>query len=671
MFRFRLSEIAFFAFLLGACNNEPATSLDPLERNLVWSGRNRSELEKVIAHYKEKPEDSLKLRSAIFLISNMENNRHYSGDWVEQFNPLFARIGNLNNSEVALLKDSIESKIGKQEENELGIRNELTTIKASYLIENIDQAYDSWQSAPWANSVSFNAFCNYILPYKSTTETPEEWRTTLRSRYQYIMDNPLVKQKMDAVICELIAEQKKWFGYTELFSDYPSALSIHSILNGHKGACGEMANLGVYSGRALGIPVAIDFTPQWANHSEGHIWNALITSDSGFISFLGAESRPGDYYTVTRGETKLAKAFRKTLGINPTSFPARAAKLGITDLPRTLRDPRLLDVTDHYTETADVALTIKAKNNTPVYLCIFQQGGWRPMDGGFANNNKVIVERMGTEILYMPMYYQSDQLKVAGKPFIFSREGKVMEIESNDSNPFDIKIIRKYPLKKYRAKWVLAEYLIRSQYEGSDSPDFKKSTLLYKAPEPMSWYHKDNINGPLDRDKIRYEMLWEKAMIQVKDSFRYVRMMAAPTIPFKLGELEFFADQDTIPLTGTPIGSVPHPERAFDGLPGYSIIKEDELETDRWVGLDLGRKRKITQIRYLAANDKNQVEPGKTYELFYWNKEWVSLGIKKSEGHQLSYTQIPGNALYWLHCKDCNSKEERPFTYENNREIWW
>ena len=37
----------------------------------------------------------------------------------------------------------------------------------------------------------------------------------------------------------------------------------------------------------------------------------------------------------------------------------------------------------------------------------------------------------------------------------------------------------------------------------------------------------------------------------------------------------------------------------------------------------------------------------------------------------LNFEKVPTNALFWLHCKDCGETFERPFTYENHRQIWW
>ena len=39
-------------------------------------------------------------------------------------------------------------------------------ITAEYLIDNIDRAFDNWQKRPWNRSLSFEDFCEYLLPYQ-------------------------------------------------------------------------------------------------------------------------------------------------------------------------------------------------------------------------------------------------------------------------------------------------------------------------------------------------------------------------------------------------------------------------------------------------------------------------------------------------------------------------
>lgn len=50
--------------------------------------------------------------------------------------------------------------------------------------------------------------------------------------------------------------------------------------------------------------------------------------------------------------------------------------------------------------------------------------------------------------------------------------------------------------------------------------------------------------------------------------------------------------------------------------------------------------------------------------------EWRSLGKRRSEGYELRYDNIPGGALLLLHDLT-KGKEERPFTLQNGRQVWW
>ena len=54
--------------LILACTRYPAG----VEETLSQAGRNRGELKKVLNHYLEHPEDSLKYQAACFLIDNMK-----------------------------------------------------------------------------------------------------------------------------------------------------------------------------------------------------------------------------------------------------------------------------------------------------------------------------------------------------------------------------------------------------------------------------------------------------------------------------------------------------------------------------------------------------------------------------------------------------------------------
>ena len=100
---------------------------------------------------------------------------------------------------------------------------------------------------------------------------------------------------------------------------------------------------------------------------------------------------------------------------------------------------------------------------------------------------------------------------------------------------------------------------------------------------------------------------------------------------------------------------------------------QKRVETEGWVGLDLGKgnERIITRIRFCPRSDTNFILVGDTYELFYWdNERWNSAGRQVAATGMLSFTGVPGSTLYWLR-NLTRGKEERIFTYEDGKQVWW
>lgn len=89
-----------------------------------------------------------------------------------------------------------------------------------------------------------------------------------------------------------------------------------------------------------------------------------------------------------------------------------------------------------------------------------------------------------------------------------------------------------------------------------------------------------------------------------------------------------------------------------------------------WVGAEFERPTRISQIEFCPRNDDNEITPGDENELFYWDNAWISLGRKIATDYILEYAMVPSGALLWL--RDLTKgREERPFTYENDTQIWW
>jgi len=73
-----------------------------------------------------------------------------------------------------------------------------------------------------------------------------------------------------------------------------------------------------------------------------------------------------------------------------------------------------------------------------------------------------------------------------------------------------------------------------------------------------------------------------------------------------------------------------------------------------------------------SSNDGNKtfLEVEEKYKLFYWEKGWELFGTETANESPMKFKKLPANRLYWL-VKDNSDEEERIFTYQNNKQIWW
>ena len=113
-------------------------------------------------------------------------------------------------------------------------------------------------------------------------------------------------------------------------------------------------------------------------------------------------------------------------------------------------------------------------------------------------------------------------------------------------------------------------------------------------------------------------------------------------------------------------------------IPAASALILEKDGTIRPLVADENDKIKIklvstTRRKQLADTDgieKAFFKTGKAYQLFYWNDEWISAGEMIADGHPLIFSEIPNHGLYWLVEKD-SRREERIFTIEDGKQVWW
>ena len=129
----------------------------PFEKSKAYNYR------ELLKHY-SAPEDSLKRLAVDFLIQNMDYfivNSAPSKPLVQDFRKLCSKV-EFNQEAYNMIMESAKAGnayiIINQTEKEY-ITNE-------YLINNIDAAFRVWKY-PWNSFLSFDKFCETILPYRS------------------------------------------------------------------------------------------------------------------------------------------------------------------------------------------------------------------------------------------------------------------------------------------------------------------------------------------------------------------------------------------------------------------------------------------------------------------------------------------------------------------------
>lgn len=627
------SCLVVLCFLIQSCNkSEEQKKYDRLRKD-------------VLAHYKSDA-SPLKEKAAMFLLDNLKYRYAIEGERVKTYTDTIKRYYQSSDTlhkKLLLLRDGSYSEYKVKD---------IDTLTADYLIENIDRAFSALEKAGWKDQVSFNNFCEYILPYRIGNEHLENWRKEIIQDSVFTNTGDTISSFTD------LRKAATWF----VKGQYKSKINFnvqygansanipdlpYSILNIlSTGTCANLAPVGVFACRAVAIPVANDFTPHWANHTLGHDWSAIITN-SGSIPF--------DVPVLD------------SLGIYRDShiFPSKVYRYGFSEnaqshikqrgycefLPDFFNNPQLIDVTDSYLRTYDISVPIlfKSGENDFAYLAVSDRNNWSLVGWGTIKNGLAHFAKVGGKAVCLPVLASSSGIQPFNYPFIISEKGVECYLKPDHKNLRSVEITRKNPISPYAGEFM--SRMIQSKFQAANNKDFKDAVTLYTIPKPPGTYYNE-------------------VKLNISEKYRFVRYLGRNSTRCSIAEIEFYEKNGAIPLKGKVIGTKfgPPLENAFDG--DVTTIINLWNPTNNWVGLDLGKPKEISKIRFSAPNDKNDIFTGNLYELFYWENEWKSLGQKTATGKALVYDIVPSNCLLLLR-NFTEGKEERIFTYENGKQVWW
>lgn len=515
---------------------------------------------------------------------------------------------------------------------------DIDIIIADSLIMSLEYSF-KLKDSEFAANYTFEQFCEYLLPYRIANEPLSfHWKWDC-PQYSYLAGQSIsdVAKAVNSQIHIDIAP--------EYYGEHVKRFS--TIAADKYGKCEDRTIFVAMVLRSMGIPATYDFIPIWGSSNNGHSFTSVVLPD-GTCMPLSDQNTTADTVLFWR---KTPKIYRYTYQINKPHSAENST-------PPIIDNNDIIDVTSRYDiPQENVVLNLLTESVEDSYLCVFVRGDWEPIahgvSGKFFNvgtgelNNKESLDS-GNGILYLPAKYADGKTVPISPPIIHSAEG--LRVINKSDKCERIMLYRKYPLNNRIIDF--SKRMVRGVFEGANKPDFSDAEIIYEITAP-----------PLPR--------LQQIKLELSKQYRYIRYRRPKGI-FSIAEFNV-KDKNGQSINFCPIGcsAIEKSEKMFDVFDRNPLTYfEVNGGMDLWIGGNLRKMQSIGYIEFAPRNDDNSVSPGDEYELYFWDNEWICLGQKTAVDYFLTYENVPKGALLWLK-NLTKGKEERPFTYEDGKQIWW
>lgn len=415
----------FLSILLIVLNGYSQKNKNTLKKII----KNYPEFETVIQHYKKK-RNKEKLQAAYFLIANMSNKGTYINDLIDSKGISVAyNISNFKDeaSEKKWL-DSVTAIKGKLHEKD-NFLPDLKNITAQFLINNIDRAFEVRQKSPFCKNLTDSEFYEYILPYRVSTEKLELWRDQILNDFSQAQKDSIYGFTTVLAATSYIDKiyQKRFqFGGNRYFKE-KKVRSYSELLKDKAGKCNDMCNLMVFALRALGIPSGFDgIQYKRASNDVGHDWCFIIDTKTkrNYPFDALSDNGPGFFNLPYKNAPKV---MRKQFALVSTN----SIKNNQSIIHPNLFEDNSLDVTSEYFETTNLTIPLEKKYEEPMYLSIWNNGWWKPVDYSFnPDQATAIFNNVSKDNLYCLTKYRYFTTEEASEPFIINKFGEIKYINS-------------------------------------------------------------------------------------------------------------------------------------------------------------------------------------------------------------------------------------------------
>jgi len=608
----------------------PSCGDNALEQALRQSGANRPQLEQVLRHYSNHDSLRFHLQAARFLIRHMPGHQSMEGGCLPELCEGLDSLHPEMSLPVRRVVLTIPQRMPRYAE-EMTPAEDISRISADFLIAHIDSVMLARRLCPWLSRITFEEFCEYVLPYRFSEEplmggygdSATGWRKVLSETSRY---RSLPCSSNDLRTLQRNVVGKSHDRYMQDLSMPGLEPSLHSF------DCLDDCLYNLSMLRDAGIPCALDYVSDWPTRNGRHFWRVL----------LDPACRDRVYSEVSN--PRAAKVWRRTYSHNPV--PA-VRNIRTENIPDLFADPFNRDVTKLYCPVSDVTVKPMTAGDRPqnLYLAVFNDLQWKPAAWARIRHGRAVFRDMGRGIVYMPVYYHGQQMRFAGDPFLLDTEGKVKTLSPSRQTQ-RLALTRKYPLNTDKIQWSrqLTEYII----EASNDAAFARCDTIWQ----------------IDGDSP--DLGFVEKSFQESSAYRYWRIVHPRRIA--VAELQFLDARGGL-LSGKPLCEAGNKqgaaELAFDG----DVLTYTNVQ--KWLGMDMGKPVPVSSIRVLPRNDDNGIVPGQWYELCYWDRDGEhSLGRQRAESTQLVFNDVPVGALYQLKNLQLGM-EERIFICDNGVPVFW
>ena len=534
--------------------------------------------------------------------------------------------------------DSI-SKVHQTADTSPVLRYDLKYIKAQFLIDNIELAFVTQKKMPLKLCKSFDEFLHYVLPYRIGKEPIEiNKRKELYNEYSWVYDS-LKINSLDKVV-KKIYDINRFRVVSKRHLTYNYPYSFSQINHIKIADCTDITNYIVSILRALGIPAGVDYTIKLGNTNRSggaHTW----------------------VFYLNNGTQRALNSGPSYFDLKRTYQLSSAPKIFRKQYHQKQNPP--LEVTHLYRDVFDVNIPAiwnidRLKDKSSVHLGIYDgnKNLFKIATAKNIKNDSVFFKNMGNNIIYFPYVENADN--PINYPFELTKNGKVIFFKNDGTLLEKVKLLRKYPpfrikskKQKYRRIEDLNGGIIQGANIDSDEHYVNLSKISkFKTTQSIKFYFETPKKYKFIRFKAR----------------RYGRKVNVAK--FKLlenKEGKFAEDWNKLYINGE--------KEAYDYK---NIIDDNELSyVERkflTITYSFDKPKEIFGFEIQARNDGNHISVGDNYELHYWDKKWVSLGMKKANDTVLYYNSIPKNMLYLLK-NNSKGKEEFVFKFDDDGNQFW